>query len=204
MKRYLISLTILFSSCGPSYDKTDFEFNVLELSHFGDYQIGDTIYFESNFGDVDTITIVNFETERIEGSWGIIARAPSNYRLMTIRHLPIDRWHGTSRDMATGGKVEIVYQGLFSISKHPLNRRVDNNFEFKDFYSSTSSFSEQLNNDTVTLNSFSFSDFYQLAPFYPERIVSPENIESIYWTDKYGLTAYKNKGGEIWTIKEKR
>lgn len=58
----LIYLTVFLNSC-CSYDDKDFDFKESELRHFSSYKIGDTIYFESDKNDVDTITITGFDTE---------------------------------------------------------------------------------------------------------------------------------------------
>lgn len=124
MKRHIfIILTILISGC-CSYDKKDLDFNDKELAHFTDYKIRDTIYFQSNLGDIDTITIVGFGTVRNQNCGGI-ARRPVNGKWVQIKHLPVDNWFGTSRDMTTDGKIDTVYQELFWISKHPTEKEVD-------------------------------------------------------------------------------
>lgn len=122
----LVLLIFVISAC-CSIDKRDFEFNETELGHFSDYKDGDTIYFQSNLGDMDTITIAGFDSERYEKCGGFLSRRPLNGRWVIIKHLPVDKWHGTSQDMTV--------------------------------------------------------------------------IKTVYWTDKFGLTAYESKDGETWTRK---
>ena len=193
-----IIMTVFISGC-CSYDKKDFDFNDEELRHFSNYKVGDTIYFQSNLGDMDTMTIVGFGTERNENCGGFMARPPVNGRWVQIKHLPIDRWFGTSQDMTTGGKIDTVYQELFWISKHPTEKEVDFSISFKDFHSNFDTIIGAFHMDTIKLNDLKVSNYYIVKPGYPERITEPKNIETIYWTDKFGLTAYKSKDGEIWT-----
>jgi hypothetical protein len=201
MKRNIfIILTILASSC-CSYDKNDFEFNNEELEHFSDYKIGDTINFESNLGDIDTITIVDFKTERNDNCSGFMAPMPLNGKWVQIKHLPIDKWHGTSQDMATGGKIEVVYQELFWITKFPTEKKTEYSISFRDFYSKSDTIIGEHHTDTITLNDLKISNYYIVRHGYPERVIEPKNIETLFWTDKFGLTAYKSKDGETWTKK---
>ena len=199
-KHVYIILTVLISGC-CSYDKKDFEFNKDELRHFSNYKIGDIIYFQSNLGDIDTISIESFVTEQNENCGGFVAPPPVNVKWLQIKHLPIDKWFGTSQDMTTGGKIDTVYQWLFYISKYPNKKEVNYSIGFKDFHSNFDSIIGEFHTDTIKLNDLEVSEYYIVKHGYPERVTQPKNIKTIYWTDKYGLTAYSNKDGEIWTIK---
>jgi len=196
-------LTFLISSC-CYYDKNDFDFNSDELRHFSNYKIGDTIYFQSNLGDMDTITVVDFKTEQNKNYGGFMAPKPSNGEWVQIKHLPIDNWHGTSQDMTKDGKIEIVYQALFWLSKYPADKKTEYSITFKDFYSSSYSNIGEFHKDTLLLNDLKINNYYIVQHNYPERIKESENIETVYWTDQYGLTGYKNKNGETWTRKSSR
>jgi hypothetical protein len=201
MKRYiLIILTIFISSC-CSYDKKDLEFNDKELAHFANYKIGDTIHFQSNLGGIEIIMIVGFGTERNENCGGFMAPRPVNGKWVQIKHLPVYNWTGTSQDMTNGGKVDSDYQELFWVSKHPTEKEVEYAIRFNDFYSTFDSIIGEFHTDTIKLNDLNVSNYYIVKHGYPERITEPKNIETIYWTDKFGLTAYRTKDGETWTKK---
>ena len=201
MKRHIfIILTLLITGC-CSYDKKDFEFNENELTYFSDYRIGDTIYFQSNLGNVDTITIVGFLTERNENCGWFMAPRPINSKGVQIKHLPIDKWHGISQNMITGGKIEIEYQVLFWISKHPTEKEVKYSISFKDFHLNYDTIVGEFHSDTIKINNLKFANYYVVKHGYPDRITEPKNVEIVYWTDKLGLTAYRNKDGETWTKK---
>ncbi len=200
MKRYLFVILVIFISGCCSYNKSDLEFNAKELAHFADYKSGDIIYFQSNLGDIDTIKIVGFGTERNERCPGLNTPPPVNHRWLQIEHLPVDRWFGTS---ITEKKTEVVYQELLSISKYPIETGVYYSISFKDFHSKIlpKSTVGEFHTDTIKLNNLNLTNYYLVRHGYPERITEPKNIEIIYWTDKFGLTAYKAKDGEIWTKK---
>lgn len=180
-------LTILITGCSY-YDKKDFEFSQAEAGLFSDYQVGDTIYFESNRGDTDTITIVGFGTERQDKS-GFLAPSIHNSKWVEIKLLPVDRFSGMDD-----------YQILFFISKYPKTKGVYYSVGFRDF-TSASGF-EIFHTDTIKLNDLKVSGYYELKHMYPERIFEPKDIKTVYWTADYGLTAYVSRDGETWTRKE--
>lgn len=71
----------------------------------------------------------------------------------------------------------------------------------KDFHSNIDSIIGEFHTDTIKLNDLKVSNYYIVKHGYPERITEPQNIETIYWTDKFGLAAYRTKDGETWTKK---
>lgn len=185
-----------------SFDEKDLEFNKQELKHFADYEKEDTIFFESNSGDIDTIKIMGYENEKFDKCGGLISRQPSNTRWATIKHLPKDKWHGTSQDMTKGAEIEIDYQGLLWISKYPIGKTIQYNIDFKDFHSITDSVIGQFHTEPLELNNLTLTNYYKVQHGYPERITDSTDIEVVYWTDQDGLVAYRIKGGEIWTMKK--
>jgi hypothetical protein len=195
----IIIITFTISSC-CSYEKEDLDFNAGELKHFSYYKVGDTIYYRSNLGDVDTITVVAFDAELNKSCGGLMAPRPYNVRWIRIKHLPIDKWHGTAQNSTPGSKTEIVYQELFSVSKYPLDKRTEYSISFKDFFSASDSTIGEFHRDTIIINNLKVSNYYIARHHYPERVVQPKDVEIVYWTDRMGLTAYQSKDGEIWTM----
>ena len=196
MKQYLFIMLIISGCC--SYDKNDFEFTNAEVKHVSSYKIGDTIYFQSNLNDTDTITIIDLKTERNENCGRIMAPKPINGKWLQIKHLPIDKWHGTAQ---TGDKIETVYQELFWITKSPTDKKTEYFITYKDFYSRPDTVIGVYHSGTITLNDLKVSNYYIVEHGWPERAVESKSIRIVYWTDQYGLTAYKSKDGEIWTRK---
>lgn len=193
----LTLLTVLFSAC-CSYDQKDFDFTSEELEIASSLHIGDTIYYESNLHDMDTILIIDTLSGQIKGCGMFIQPRPTNYLSFRIKHLPIDSWHGTSK---TNSKTKIDYQSLFTITKSPKPKQLEFSFSFKGFYSSNDSIIGELQTDTVEFNSRKFWNYYLIKHSYPERIKNASDVTEIYWTRKEGLFAYKSKGGEVWTRK---
>jgi len=97
------------------------------------------------------------------------------------------------------GTVKIDYQGLFSFAKYPTDKSTEYSISYKDFYSRYDSIFAEFHKDTILLNGLRFDSYYICRNLYPERLKYSKSIEIVFWTDKYGLTAYKSKDGEIWT-----
>lgn len=193
----LTLLTVLFSSC-CSYDQKDFNFTSEELAFASSLYVGDTIYYESNLHDIDTILIIDTLSEQVEGCGMFIQPRPSNNLSFLIKHLPVDNWYGTS---TTNSETKIDYQSLLTITKSPKPKQIEFSFSFKGFYSSLDSIIGELQTDTVEFNNRKFWDYYLIKHSYPERIKNANDVTEIYWTKKEGLVAYRNKGGEVWARK---
>lgn len=199
----LFTISLILTSC-CSFDKNDIEFSDTELGHFSDYKKGDTIYFEGNFGDIDTMEIIGFENEKHDNCFGLIAPKPGNSQWIGIKHLPNDVWKGTRHDLSNTGQNEIDYQGLLWITKDPLEKTTEYRINFKDFRSVEDSTIGQYYSELLTLNNIDLTNYYKVKHGYPERVSDSIDIEVVYWTDKEGLIAYQNKGGQVWTKMEHR
>lgn len=194
---------LMSSCCEWKYPKEDFEFTENELKLLGPYKVNDTIYFESNLGDIDTITILHFEEVRHEkgGSCIFPTAGPYHYIQIFVKHLPIDNYTGTTQN--EGEEMKVTYQMFVSIGKAPfdsINKNAGYHISFKNFISDENVFKSHPQN--FTLNKKSILDCYNVFHGYPERVINPNDIEIVYWTAKYGLTAYSSKSGETWLIKD--
>ncbi len=190
-------LTALLSACN-SYDQKDFDFSNDELTFASSLHLGDTIYYESNLHDIDTLLIIDTLSEQVKGGGFFMSPRPTNNLSYLIKHLPVDIWHGTS---TVNAKTKIDYQSLFSISKSPKPKQLEFSFNFKGFYSKHDLTIGELHTDTVKLNDSKFWNYYLIKHSYPERIKNESDVTELYWTKKEGLIAYKNKGGEVWVRK---
>jgi len=209
LKQTFKILTLLFfmsGCCQFKYDDKDFLFNEYELSFFDAYKVGDTIYFENQFGDIDTIEIIeitptNTDPKSACGKGLFMNPRPANSKSITIKHLPIDRWHGTTEEHFSDGSVKksINYQTLFSTAKFPLEKEVGSGITFKDFHSSLSL--NSMLKDTLALNDKKWTNYFIAEHSYPERVTDSLNISKAYWTVDEGLIGYETKGGQIWTKK---
>jgi hypothetical protein len=203
-KLTIFILVIIISGC-CSYDKKDFDFNSTDLLPISSFKQGDTIYYESNLGDLDTILIYKIDSIQDRNCGGLMAKPAENYLFITIKHLPNDKlWTGTTTYGNTS-KIRIDYQNIITIDKRPQLKEIDYSIDFKDFYTSAGGNNSigKLRTDTININGQKVTNFYEIEHGYPERITDPLNIETVYWTNEDGLLAYKNKKGDYW-VKKKR
>jgi hypothetical protein len=49
-----------------------------------------------------------------------------------------------------------------------------------------------------------FTNYYVLQNEFPKNDINPNLVETVYWTNDNGLIAYKNKGGDLYTVKRKK
>ncbi|MCK6650661.1 MAG: hypothetical protein L6Q66_13465, partial [Bacteroidia bacterium] len=145
MKQLFCIFTViaLTGCCQFKFDDNDFLLNENELSFFDAYKTGETIYFEDKWGDRDTIRIVsisptNTDPSSVCGKGLFMNPRPENTKSIHIEHLPIDKWAGKTEEHFSNGEVKISvnYQNLFSITKFPVEKEVENQVAFKNFRSS--------------------------------------------------------------------
>ncbi len=184
--------------CSKRYDSQYFNFTSAERQHFAPYRLKDTIYFESESGDIDTIQVIKINTEVHEGKSCFVSRAPQNSKGVVIKHLPVDHWH--SMDVSPGASGQPEYQTLISLDKYPLRKKRDYSIGFRNFYARLSTLDTLLK--TYQINGHTLTQCYKIAHSYPDRVQNPQDIQWIYWTKQYGLTAYTNKKNETWVIKK--
>lgn len=200
----LVIIGFMPSCCSWDYSKENFEFTEEELNLMGFYKVGDTIYFESNLSDIDTIVVVEFSEERHEGSKCFISMKPYHSKTISIRHLPsrITKYPSTKWTTDENGE-DITFQSIISISKSPLDS-IDKIAGYGISYKGFTTLENALDNTPIEyiINGKTLSDCYKVTHGYPERVINPDDIEIVYWTAKYGLTAYTSKSGETWLIKE--
>lgn len=198
---FLIVLTsfILTSCCNWKYNKNDFEFSKTELSYLDMYEQHDTIYFKSNLGDIDTIKIIEIINEKFEGSKCAISAEPYNIKMIKIKNLDIDKWLGSSQIENRNRTIE--YQSLITIGKSPLEKTLGYSVTFRNFTSGRDPIFTEIKD--YKISNKAISNCYKIEHGYPERVINPSDIEFLYWTKKYGLTAYSNKNGEVWFIAKK-
>lgn len=208
MKREIVLLIIvvLTGCCRFEYEDIDFLFNVDELEYFSTFEEGDTIYYKSSNNDIDTILIheispTNEDPKSACGRGLFMNRRPVNYKSVTIRFLPQDKWHDTNAETSKEGKVKtsISYQELFTIAKFPLEKEVNYDLSFKNFHSYGDSLIGRFHKKPIILNGQEWREIFEVVHAYPERIRESRDIKVVYWTVKEGLIAYQNKSGELWT-----
>lgn len=196
----LISTLVLSGCC--STDNEEFKFDNNEPRHLSCYKKGDTIYFENYENDIDTITVLIVDSAKGEKCFGLFAPRPMGKSCwVTIKFLPVDKWHGVTINGNKNDTTSVDYKNLIQITKDPIENKTFFDFDFKDFYTASETVLGKLNTDTLNLNKKKITNYYVINHGFPERVKKSIDIETLIWTDKDGLTAYKNKKGDWWTKK---
>lgn len=167
--------------CKWDLDEKDFALTSTEQQHLGTYKIGDTIYFENNLGDIDSIWVLKIYEDIHKGSKCPISTPPIYLKGIIIGDTLVNKFN------------------LIEIVKFPLKNEARYSVRFKRFLwgdSVLTGFYEK-----ITVNNILISNCYKLNHTYPNRVIEPNDIEVVYWTDKYGLTAYTQKNGVTWLIR---
>ncbi len=183
---FYILILIALLSC-KDCDWGDFA----DLEYYIPYNANsDTIIFESNLGDFDTIRIAEIDSSR---SCGSIANVKNERLSVSIEHIPIDRWqYGHISSDERGYRP--YYQFLARVNRTEGELTIG--IEFRDF------------EGEIILNSFSKENIFKNARTEGYWLVKSTDemkdstkIEELYWTKEYGLTGYKMKSGEFYEIK---
>lgn len=197
--KVLFLFIIITSCCEPDYDKKDFEFSEEELSYLSMYNVNERFVFKSNLGNIHEIIIRKIDTERKEGGSCFLQVNPSHIKTIRIEHFPIDKWKSVCFNCGKYGNKTISYQSLINISAEPLSGVKGYGVFYRDFYGNCDSVFDRKTRQYV-LNGDTINNCYKIIHSNPKEIENSSDIEVVYWTKEYGLTAYTSKEGETWLI----
>lgn len=197
MKQVLTIITVLFlSSCCCRYGKEDFEFTATHNQLLKPYSKQDTIYFSSKTGDMDTIQISQIDSSQQCGCF-----MSSNYRRVSVevKHLPTNKWYAGT-EIYKEGQTKILDQNLIVIEKDPKDTEYYVGINYRDLYGHLTDLSK-----TETDNRFAKYGINKYWTIINETAQGqyghdPLVITKVYWTEKFGLTAYQLWNGQTYEI----
>ena len=196
----IIILTVLAASC--SYSDKDFNLNENERSFLSVFKTGTILYYENSKNQVDSFLVIGIDSTQKKESGYLMALPAFNNIFVSIKHLPVDSFISTNQDMTTK-KIDTVHEQLICVSKHPQQKETSFSFQFKRFFYYTKNGLGQLHSDTI-INNIRLTNYYIIKDNFVDRDTSYVKIEQLYWTQKDGLVAYKQKNGIYWTKKNSR
>lgn len=173
---------IAITSC-CSLKNNDFSYNSEYTSLYKCYQLGDTIYFADNNQNLDAITITKIDSSSICG--GVLGTRRKQVTVET-QYLNDDTIS------------QNIYE-LIVVEKFP-NSKTDEYFvgiRYLNFVGELNINEKKKGNLLINLG---ITDYWIIPTSLPENNVQPNTITSIYWTNKYGLTAYYKFNGEFYTL----
>ncbi|WP_420320365.1 hypothetical protein [Flagellimonas sp.] len=177
-------LYILIPAAFISCHDCGFEIDKRLIEDFNNYQKGQTIYFESNKADLDTIKIIEIESFEVCNSFMV-----QDYKVAHVRiaHLPQNKlksntsnWDEEKKE-ATDRNQALIEVDMRDASSMPLYTKW---IGFRDFSSELKVIrSDREVVDTITKDS------------------KNGEVVQIYWSNKKGLIGYKKSDGQIYKVR---
>ena len=97
---------------------------------------------------------------------------------------------------------DTIYQDLLMLTHFPLDSTTYYTINYKNFCADIDTTHGKFHTNAISLNKLKIRNYYLLTNQTPIDLTKSSQIEFVYWTDKYGLTAYQSINGEVWTIKK--
>ncbi|HWK02579.1 MAG TPA: hypothetical protein VNS58_03050 [Puia sp.] len=193
-----IPLVFLFSSC--SYSIKEFNLSNQERKLLAPFKKADTLYFESSRKEIDTVVVLGLDSSQKKEMGWLMAKPAYNEVSISVKCFPEGKWiHGIFYD-SVARKADTEYNKLITIGKYPQEHRVRYFFSFKDFFASTEVGLGELHPDTLLINGRLLTNYYIITDSNPSSSTN-NPIESLFWTEKSGLVAYKYMNGIYWIRK---
>ena len=195
MKIILIQFGLLFILTSCCSD-TDFIFRPEYRNLIDKYKLGDTIYFQNSTGDVDTILISNLD------SMQVCSKVTNNHKYVTveIKHLPTNKWNGGQ--VIENGKSVYLDQALISVDKQLKNANDSEYYyvgiNFRDFLGQIKNIHD-LQADTL-FNNLGIKTYWLVTNDMLTDRGDTTEIDKIIWTEKFGLTGYLKRNGDLYKI----
>ena len=179
----IIFLILLVSSC----KEYDVEINQKYRKALNSYSTNDTIYFENQFGDLDTIKIIGTDSTKIKRIF-LGTEIPMNNIYLRVQHLPNNNWQ---EEMIAGIDDKPNEQPIIHILKQYGGSNESATFiklKFRDFEGEVSG----LNNKIDTIK----SDYSRFKP-------TGDKVDILYWSNKIGIIGYKKRNGQEYHLRKK-
>lgn len=171
-----------------------FNFNNFDLVEFNVYKIGDTLIFQNQLLQKDTIIITGKNIERLDPAGNIWFRAM--VANITFKDIPKNQYQETiikhNRPTYQDASLLKVYKS------DPWDiPRVE--FYFKDFIGTLDKNKQRTNEFLKEYKEIS----YKITLFDLSSARIDKDITYIYWTESYGIIAYDTKNGDRWKLQLK-
>jgi hypothetical protein len=197
----IILTTFLLTSCCCKYDDNDFAFTELHDNLLKPYAKGDTIFFVNQTGDFDTITVSNIETYK---QCGCIMAGNLRHVSVEIRHLPKNNWTAGT-EHSQDGSVKVLDQDLIVIEKMFKDENPDYfiGINYRTLMGEFPSFDScSIDNRFSDLGISKYWTIKNESADWKQYKDDSTIILTAYWTEKFGLTEYELRNGDIYRIKK--
>lgn len=195
--KYTLCVILILALSGCT--ECDFSIPDNYKSFLHEYNVGDTIYFESNFGDLDTIVIVKYDTMEICGR-GFMS-GPRKLYTYEIQHLPKNKWTGASEGYQDGTS-KVLDQDLVILEKTFNPIEYFTYINYRDFGGEIVDINQK--NSDSTFHNVGVYEYWKIdkANYNKHKEIPDTDIHFVFWSAEYGLTGYQYGNGEMYKIKK--
>jgi hypothetical protein len=120
-----------------------------------------------------------------------------------IKHLPNNKWTGGT-ESSQDNTSKILNQSLITIEKMIDSNPEDQYFiglSFRDFEGEIENIN-QMQSDNL-LADFGVDKYWLINTVIPDDKLDSTSVTKVLWTEKFGLTSYYKKNGDIYKLKRK-
>jgi hypothetical protein len=199
MMKYILFLLVVltFTRC----KECDFSIPNIYGTFLHKYNVGDTIYFESNLGNIDTMLIAKYDT--LEECGQGFMTGPRKHLIYEIKHLPQNSWT-RGREYHQNGSMTILNQDLVVVEKSfdPYDSiGFFTYINYREFGGEIFDIN-QLETDSLFLN-IGVAKYWKVmkSNYNHQNDLTDSIIHNVYWSAKFGLTGYEYGNGEMFKIK---
>lgn len=167
---------------------------------FNPYNIGDTLLFNSNKGEKDTIIIYSINKD-------VLTEKCYSYFSCIYSKLITDSWEGFS---VNTNKINENWKGktLLTIRAEPDGRKTiyfDISLNNAWWYGNEENLEQIKKIESITFNNgiHTFSDVQVIKSNSQEYLERQNFIEKIYWSKSYGIIGFDKLDGEKWIVTKK-
>jgi hypothetical protein len=200
MRLKIITITIIIglSSCGKSYRLTDNDIS------FNPYKVGDSLLFQSDKDERDTIIIASIDKEKLrEKCYSFISCIPKylwgeSWESYYVRTKSPD-YHGEALNdiltisAETNGSTAIMFDFHIKGATWYGNTEIDN----------VANKLLNLKTQKITIGSTSYDDVITIPSTNKEYKKRNDFVNNLYWSRTKGLVGFDKSNGDKWTVKRK-
>jgi hypothetical protein len=192
---YFIILAFLFLPGCCTFSQKELEFSANYNLFLASYHVGDTIYFSSGTGDIDTITVSEIDTREDCGS-GIMGY-PHRSIWIKIKHLPNNLWTDGTESTQQGPE-KVLDQTLLAIEKYPSDNHYYIAIYYQDFLAGLDTFPAVVTGNLLA--DLDVKEYWQIKTDTSIKHQNESSVAEVIWTTKFGLTAYYKRNGEFYKL----
>jgi hypothetical protein len=201
---WFVPLTILLlifcsylGNCIHNYvPASEFEFSAKARGYLDFYKSNDLWLFEDSTSRVDSIEIMSIDSSYLNPFFlSIMNPAPRKEIKVNWKRISKDSRYGVKEDsVANIGYIEIEKIPAWRDHSENVNISLPRTF----FYHLYTAKRDSIKSDSVLIGNVLFTNYIDFYDRNNGTNRDPHDIVEIYWTNKYGIIAYRYRNGNVW------